>query len=82
MSACQSQPAAGSSAASCASAGLQPAGSIPLPVMADGAELINISDSVVTKVAEMLAEEGDPSLQLRIYVTARWLRRLPVRLCL
>jgi iron-sulfur cluster insertion protein len=28
-----------------------------------------ISDSVVDKVAEMLAEEGDPSLQLRIFVT-------------
>ena len=39
---------------------------LPLP---DGSEAIRISDSVVAKVAEMLAEEGDPSLQLRIFVT-------------
>ena len=37
--------------------------------LAEGAEPITISDTVVDKVAELLAEEGDPSLQLRIFVT-------------
>jgi iron-sulfur cluster insertion protein len=46
-----------------------PAGSIPMPTLAEGAAALNISDSVVAKVAEMLAEEGDPNLQLRIFVT-------------
>jgi len=63
MSACQSQPSAG---ASCTPA-------IPLAtrdiVVPDGSDAIRITDSVVSKVAEMLAEEGDPSLQLRIFVT-------------
>ena len=36
---------------------------------AQGSEPLNISDSVVSQVAEMLAEEGDPGLQLHIYVT-------------
>jgi iron-sulfur cluster insertion protein len=40
-----------------------------MPTLADGAEPMRISDAVVQKVAEMLAEEGDPSLQLRIFVT-------------
>jgi iron-sulfur cluster insertion protein len=35
----------------------------------DGTDAIRITDTVITKVAEMLAEEGDPSLQLRIFVT-------------
>ncbi|HET7863377.1 MAG TPA: iron-sulfur cluster insertion protein ErpA [Burkholderiaceae bacterium] len=63
MSACQSQSQAG---ASCASA------APPVPrefALAQGSEPLNISDSVVSKVAEMLAEEGDPALQLRIFVT-------------
>jgi iron-sulfur cluster insertion protein len=64
MSACQSQAGA---AASCAT--LQPPGSIALPDLADGAEMLDISDAVVAKVAEMLAEEGDASLRLRIFVT-------------
>jgi iron-sulfur cluster insertion protein len=64
MSACQSQ---GSAASSCAT--LAPAGSIPIPSFQDGAPALNISDTVVSKVAEMLADEGDPSLQLRIFVT-------------
>ena len=38
----------------------------PLP---EGAEPLNISDAVVAKVSELLAEEGDPSLKLRIFVT-------------
>ena len=64
MSSCQSQASASS-----ASATLAPAGSIPIPSFQDGAPSLNISDTVVSKVAEMLAEEGDPSLQLRIFVT-------------
>jgi iron-sulfur cluster insertion protein len=40
-----------------------------MPTLADGAEPMRISDAVVQKVAEMLAEEGDPSLRLRIFVT-------------
>ncbi|WP_341889078.1 iron-sulfur cluster insertion protein ErpA [Variovorax sp. YR752] len=43
-------------------------GFVPL-VLPEGASPLNISDSVVGKVAEMLAEEGDPALQLRIFVT-------------
>ncbi|HJV59490.1 MAG TPA: iron-sulfur cluster insertion protein ErpA [Albitalea sp.] len=35
----------------------------------EGADPIKISDAVVDKVAEMLAAEGDPALQLRIFVT-------------
>ncbi|MBI5335392.1 MAG: iron-sulfur cluster insertion protein ErpA [Burkholderiales bacterium] len=31
--------------------------------------LLNVSDAAVGKVAEMLAEEGQPGLRLRIYVT-------------
>ena len=63
MSSCQSS---GSAVSNC---------STPVPLAAreftlpEGAEPIRISDSVVDKVAEMLAEEGDPALQLRIYVT-------------
>ncbi|HPM69129.1 MAG TPA: iron-sulfur cluster insertion protein ErpA [Piscinibacter sp.] len=39
------------------------------PVLPDGEAPIKISETVVGKVAEMLAEEGDPALQLRIFVT-------------
>jgi len=66
MSACQSQPGAGSS---CATSNPLAAGSFVPPVLPDGVPPLNISDSVVGKVAEMLAEEGDPALQLRIFVT-------------
>lgn len=69
MSACQShagQPGAGSS---CATANPMAAGAYVPPTLPDGAPPLNISDSVVGKVAEMLAEEGDPALQLRIFVT-------------
>ena len=63
MSACQSQPSAG---ASCTPALPLVARDVVVP---DGTEAIRITDTVITKVAEMLAEEGDPSLQLRIFVT-------------
>ncbi len=63
MSACQSQ----GPAAACGT--VLPAGSIPMPTLAEGAQALNISDTVVAKVSEMLAEEGDPSLLLRIFVT-------------
>jgi len=63
MSACQSQ----SSGSSCST----PSALVPgqIPELPEGAPVLNISDSVVDKVAEMLAEEGDPALQLRIFVT-------------
>ena len=62
MSSCQSQ------ASSCATAG--PSTSAP-PLLSypEGTDPIKISDTVVSKVSEMLAEEGDPNLQLRIFVT-------------
>ena len=63
MSACQSQPSAG---ASCTPAMPLAARGVVVP---DGTEAIRITDTVIAKVAEMLAEEGDPSLQLRIFVT-------------
>jgi iron-sulfur cluster insertion protein len=65
MSACVSQSNTGSS---CATPGVLAARAdvAPLP---DGSEAIRISDTVVAKVAEMLAEEGDENLQLRIFVT-------------
>ena len=66
MSACQSQSHAGSS---CSTPAALVAGARPIPELADGAAPIRISDSVVGKVSEMLAEEGDPNLQLRIFVT-------------
>jgi iron-sulfur cluster insertion protein len=61
MSACQSQ----GSTNACSPAEL-PARTFTLP---DGAEPIAISTAVVDKVAELLAEEGDATLQLRIFVT-------------
>jgi iron-sulfur cluster insertion protein len=65
MSACQSS---GSHAASsCTSAA---AATPPVPVvLPEGLEPIRLTDAVVDKVGEMLAEEGDPGLQLRIFVT-------------
>jgi len=68
MSACQSQGQA--NASTCASsASAMAATPVNLLELPEGAEPIKISDSVVDKVGEMLAEEGDPSLQLRIFVT-------------
>lgn len=66
MSSCQSH---GASAPSCSSADPLAAGAFVPPVLPEGAEPIRISDLVIDKVAEMLAEEGDPALQLRIFVT-------------
>ncbi len=66
MSACQSQ---GHAASSCASSGPSGAGSFIPAVLPEGEAPIKISETVVGKVAEMLAEEGDPALQLRIFVT-------------
>ncbi|MCH2242374.1 MAG: iron-sulfur cluster insertion protein ErpA [Aquabacterium sp.] len=39
------------------------------PVADPAPPLLNVSDAAVGKVAEMLAEEGQPGLRLRIYVT-------------
>jgi hypothetical protein len=50
----------------------QPPDARPCPPLCTGpirTDPLQISDSVVDKVAEMLAEEGDPALQLRIFVT-------------
>ena len=59
--ACQSQPNAGSCSTNAAP---------PVPVeLPEGADPISLTEAVVSKVSEMLAEEGDPSLQLRIFVT-------------
>ena len=66
MSACQSQ---GHAASSCATSSPMAAGSFIPPVLPEGEAPIKISETVVGKVAEMLAEEGDPALQLRIFVT-------------
>ena len=66
MSACQSQ---GHAASSCASSGPAAAGNFIPPVLPEGEAPIKISETVVGKVAEMLAEEGDPALRLRIFVT-------------
>jgi iron-sulfur cluster insertion protein len=65
MSACVSQSNTGSS---CATPGVL-AVRTDRPTLPEGAEAIRISDTVVAKVAEMLAEEGDENLQLRIFVT-------------
>ena len=66
MSACQSQ---GHAASSCATSSPMAAGSFIPPALPEGEAPIKISETVVGKVAEMLAEEGDPALQLRIFVT-------------
>ncbi|WP_443112118.1 iron-sulfur cluster insertion protein ErpA [Aquabacterium sp. OR-4] len=61
MSACQSQ------ASSCSTSASTPP---PMPVLLpEGSDPLNISQTVVAKVAEMLAEENDPNLALRIFVT-------------
>ena len=66
MSACQSQ---GHAASSCATSSPMATGSFIPPALPEGEAPIKISETVVGKVAEMLAEEGDPALQLRIFVT-------------
>jgi iron-sulfur cluster insertion protein len=65
MSACPSQSHAGLSGATSGLLAARP----DVPLLPDGADAIRISDAVVAKVAEMLAEEGDDNLQLRIFVT-------------
>ncbi len=65
MSACQSQASHG---ASCGTAPAMTAPAEPI-VIPEGTEALKISDAVVSKVAEMLAEEGDANLLLRIFVT-------------
>jgi iron-sulfur cluster insertion protein len=41
-----------------------------MPVeLPEGTDPIRLTEAVVSKVSEMLAEEGDPALQLRIFVT-------------
>jgi iron-sulfur cluster insertion protein len=60
--ACQSQPNASSS---CSTSSAPPV----MPTLAEGMPPLNISDAVVSKVGEMLAEENDPNLRLRIFVT-------------
>ncbi len=65
MSACQSQPSA---SGSCASSAAPVARTVDLGFV-DGAEPIRIADAVIAKVGEMLEEEGDPNLALRIFVT-------------
>jgi iron-sulfur cluster insertion protein len=64
MPACVSQ-----APASATRALADPAAARPMPAAADAAASLRISDAVVGKVAEMLAEEADPGLQLRIFVT-------------
>lgn len=63
MSTCQSSAASG-----CA-----PNAALPLRTPAtlptDAAASIRMSDAMVDKVAELIAEEGDATLQLRIFVT-------------
>ena len=59
--ACQSQ----SNGASCATSAA-PAAPMVLP---EGVDPIQLSPAVLGKVAEMLAEENDPNLALRIFVT-------------
>jgi len=62
MSACQSP------ASSCATTPTLTPPAQPLTWPA-GTDPMVISDSVVSKVAKLIAEEGDPGLQLRIFVT-------------
>jgi iron-sulfur cluster insertion protein len=63
--ACQNSAAG---ASSCSSATL-PARDAVLASFADAGQSIVISDAVIDKVSELIAEEGDSELKLRIYVT-------------
>ena len=62
MSACQSQ----ANASSCSPQAPLAPRAFTLP---EGVDPITVSPAVVDKVAELLSEEGDASLQLRIFVT-------------
>jgi iron-sulfur cluster insertion protein len=61
MSACQSRP----DASSCNELPRPPARLAP----PEGGEPIRMTEAVIGKVSEMLAEENDPALRLRIFVT-------------
>jgi len=63
MSSCQSQPNAGSS---CSTGTMPPAAPFTLP---EGTTPLIVSDAAISKVGAMLAEEGDPNLKLRVFVT-------------
>jgi iron-sulfur cluster insertion protein len=63
--ACQNSAAG---ATSCSTASLPPP-SATLPDFADAGDSLVISTAVVEKVTELLAEQGDSDLKLRIYVT-------------
>jgi len=63
MSGCQSQ---GHAASSCSTPAALAPREFALP---EGEEPIRISETVITKVNELLIEEGDAALQLRIFVT-------------
>ena len=41
---------------------------------------INFTDSAASKVAELIAEEGNPDLKLRVFVQGGGLFRLSVRI--
>ncbi|WP_423228728.1 iron-sulfur cluster insertion protein ErpA [Pseudaquabacterium rugosum] len=70
MSACQSHAASGSSCSSSATLAppLMPVSPV-LSVLPEGTDPLVVSEAVIAKVGEMLAEENDPNLQLRIFVT-------------
>ncbi|OIQ71504.1 iron-sulfur cluster insertion protein ErpA [mine drainage metagenome] len=63
MSSCKSQGAA----SSCSTT--MPAPPAGMPNLAAGADPINITDAVVDKMTEMLAEEGDTAMCLRVFVS-------------
>lgn len=66
MSSCSTHGSS-TGASSCSTGGqMAPPPMIELP---EGADPLNISASVISKVSAMLAEEGDPNLKLRIFVT-------------
>ncbi len=62
MSACKSQGAA----SNCSTAMPPAPAALPLP---PGADPITVTDAVVGKLAEMLAEQGDSAMCLRIFVS-------------
>jgi iron-sulfur cluster insertion protein len=66
MSSCHSH---GSAAASSCSSSATIAPPVEPKTLLPGEDPIRISATVVDKVGEMLAEEGDPNLHLRIFVT-------------
>jgi iron-sulfur cluster insertion protein len=70
MSACQSQPAqTGNAASSCGCSSSDAATAFEPLSIPEGVEPIKLTEAVISKVGELLAEEGDDKLQLRIFVT-------------